>query len=211
MVVSLAIPAGCGLGLERGCTLERVLCVISPLFRIHIILFLIDNLNCTCAFAQKNSITRGLPEDHSDANIIQHNFFGPGITAENIDIKEFTKNGIVKKNTFNGSSIAGINGAIAWVAIKGNNYTVVNNTGTGCMYGGQGFRVLQIHPGLAEDNKILNNSCNNFISGSYCVFVDRRVQRAQVDCSNKREGRLLGGASPSRAFTPSRRVCNCKC
>lgn len=100
------------------------------------------------AVMQKNSISKGLPEDHSNQNTIANNFFGKGITAENIDLKEFTSSGIIAKNIFTGASIAGINGAIAWVAIKGNNYTIANNTGSGSISGGQGFRILQIHGGL---------------------------------------------------------------
>ena len=103
----------------------------------------------------RNSISRGLPQDHSNHNRIVGNYFGEGITAENIDLKEFTSSGLVANNTFNGSSIAGINGAIAWVAIKGNNYTVVDNRGSGTLTGGQGFRVLRIHEGLGMLDLIL--------------------------------------------------------
>lgn len=164
---------------------------------------------------QKNSIASGNPEDHSDYNRIQDNTFGPGITAENIDLKEFTKGGILVNNTFNGSDIAGVNGAIAWVAIKGNNYTVANNTGFGALEGGQGFRVLQIHPGLAQDNKVLNNTCDDFAGASYCVFVDPRARMTQVDCNNKRNDSSLlpeptGIIKQVKAFKPMDNVvCNC--
>jgi hypothetical protein len=158
----------------------------------------------------KNSIARNLPEDRSDFNKIAYNHFWEGITAENIDLKEFTSGGIVANNTFNGSAIAGLNGAIAWVAIKGNNYTVVNNTGSGTLPGGQGFRVLLKHEGLAEENVVLNNTCSNFKPGSYCVFIDPRAKRTLVNCDNKRSDEAL--SSPEKmtmAFESSSRVCNC--
>lgn len=159
----------------------------------------------------KNSIAAGLPRDHSDFNNITWSYFGEGITAENIDIKEFTSGGFIANNTFNGSSIAGLNGAIAWVAIKGNNYTVVNNTGSGTLRGGQGFRVLQRHKGLAHDNSILNNTCLDFELGSFCVFVDPRANNTKVNCSNKRSSASLAqDLLQVQAFSPTKRVCNCE-
>ena len=155
----------------------------------------------------RNSIAAGLPEDHSNFNNITSNYFGEGITAENIDLKEFTSGGLISNNTFNGSSIAGLNGAIAWVAIKGNNYTVVNNTGSGTLKGGQGYRVLQIHDGLAEENIVMNNACHNFTKGSFCVFIDPRAVRTRVDCDNKRTNDDSG--TYIKAFAPTPRVCNC--
>ena len=155
----------------------------------------------------KNSIARNLPEDKSDFNKITFNHFWEGITAENIDLKEFTSGGIVANNTFNGSAIAGLNGAIAWVAIKGNNYTVVNNTGTGTLQGGQGFRVLLKHEGLAEENVVMKNTCSNFKLGSYCVFIDPRAKRTLVNCENKRTDEAP--EQMTMAVEYSSKICNC--
>jgi len=85
----------------------------------------------------RNSIAAGRPEDRSDFNTISHNTFGEGIPAENIDLKEYTYGGTVANNTFNGTGIEGLNGAIAWVAIKGRAYTIANSTGAGTLRGGQ--------------------------------------------------------------------------
>lgn len=161
----------------------------------------------------RNSIAAGLPKDLSDFNNITSNHFGEGVTAENIDIKEFTTGGVIANNTFNGSSIAGLNGAIAWVAIKGNNYTVANNTGFGTLRGGQGFRVLQKHKGLAQNNAIMNNTCLDFELGSFCVFIDSLARNTKVNCNNKRLSTraLDGGFSQEKdTFSAASRVCNCQ-
>lgn len=44
----------------------------------------------------------GAPEDHTENNTIRYNKFGPGVQAENIDVKEFTRNGLIQHNLFNG-------------------------------------------------------------------------------------------------------------
>lgn len=51
---------------------------------------------------QENSINVGNPQDHTDHNIIRYNTFGPGVQAENIDVKEFTTYGMIQHNLFNG-------------------------------------------------------------------------------------------------------------
>lgn len=158
----------------------------------------------------RNSIGAGLPKDFSDYNNFTSNYFGEGITAENIDIKEFTTGGVVANNTFNGTSIAGLNGAIAWVAIKGNNYTVADNRGFGTLRGGQGFRVLQKHRGLAYDNSILNNTCLDFELGSFCVFVDSLARNTKVNCNNKRYSTKSPNALQRLDSSQSKRVCNCQ-
>lgn len=97
----------------------------------------------------------GRSRDSSDWNTLRANVFGPGVTAENIDIKEYTSNGKVLSNTFDGSDIKGKNGAISWVAIKGNGWTIADNQGSGCKTEGQGYRVLNIVPGWGECSRLL--------------------------------------------------------
>ncbi len=157
----------------------------------------------------RNSVGAGLPRDLSDYNNLTSNYFGEGVTAENIDIKEFTTGGVIANNTFNGTSIAGLNGAIAWVAVKGNNYTVADNIGYGTLKGGQGFRVLQKHRGLAHDNVIVNNTCLDFELGSYCVFIDSLARNTRVNCNNKRSATRSLNLAQGMALAPSKRVCNC--
>ena len=93
---------------------------------------------------------RGIKRDATDYNTFRGNVFGPGLTAENIDAKEFTTGGTILENTFDGSDIKGINGAVAWVAVKGNKWTLEGNTGSGSRTDGQGDRVINFVGGQGE-------------------------------------------------------------
>jgi hypothetical protein len=68
--------------------------------------------------------------DRSDRVQVLNNVIGPYVTAESIDIKEGTFNGVVRGNTFNGQGISGQNSGDSWVDAKGIGYVIENNTGT---------------------------------------------------------------------------------
>ena len=135
--------------------------------------------------SKRNSVLQGLPPDFSDYNEFRYNRFGPGILAENIDVKEFTTGGKIVGNYFNGTDIQGINGGFSWVSLKGNNWTVFNNTGDGLDLAGAGFRVLYQWEGEGMYNRLLGNACYNFTSdSSYCVYVSPEARDTVVGCSN---------------------------
>ncbi|MER8236336.1 discoidin domain-containing protein [Streptomyces sp. NPDC094049] len=68
--------------------------------------------------------------DRSDRVQVIGNKLGPNVAAEHIDIKEGTSNGVIRRNTFNGTGITGQNSADSWVDAKGIGYLIENNTGT---------------------------------------------------------------------------------
>lgn len=68
--------------------------------------------------------------DRSDRNQALDNTFGPNVTAEHVDIKEGTADGVVRGNTFDGHGISGENHADSWLDVKGNGYLIERNTGT---------------------------------------------------------------------------------
>lgn len=90
--------------------------------------------------------------DQSNFNQIINNTFGEGITAENIDIKENTKGGIIKFNIFNGSGLTGAHFADSTIDVKPGvtGYEISNNIFTGVnsgsmitfKQGGQGSNLL---------------------------------------------------------------------
>lgn len=146
-----------------------------------------------------NSIEWRRPADRSHYNTIRNNVFGPGVKAEAVDIKEFTKKGIVAFNTFDGSDLKGINGAISWVVVKGSGWTVANNTGRNLRSGNfVGYRTVELVPGEGRENTFSNNRCANVRSLAYCVYIDPATPGNFVGCSNLILGR-------SRA-----NVCNCR-
>jgi hypothetical protein len=78
--------------------------------------------------------------DRSDRNVIELNAVS-ATTAEAVDIKEGTTGGILRKNTFTG---AGTTAADSWVDVKGNGWTISENTGTTSSVDG-----FQVHAVLA--------------------------------------------------------------
>ena len=159
-----------------------------------------------------NSVDYGLPPDHTNDNTIQNNVFGPGVLAENIDIKEYTSGGLVRGNVFDGKDIRGINGGKSWIAMKGTSWTAISNIGYGLDLGsvGSGFRVLKQSAENGEYNSVIKNTCYNMGVGSYCVYVDPQALYTYVSCDNQ----MLMDASkltPEEIanFVPGE-VCNCQ-
>ncbi|HET7312404.1 MAG TPA: right-handed parallel beta-helix repeat-containing protein [Mycobacteriales bacterium] len=64
--------------------------------------------------------------DRTDGTRVVGNVLGPGVRAEEIDVKEGTSNGTISHNTFDGR---GMTNANAWVDVKGNSWSVTYNTG----------------------------------------------------------------------------------
>lgn len=94
--------------------------------------------------------------DASDRDTIENNTLGPGIAAENIDIKEGTTGGVVRGNSFNATGESGANSAVAWVDVKGNGYRVDDNTGIDAYQ--QGIIVEQLYAGFGCGNTFAGNS-----------------------------------------------------
>lgn len=68
--------------------------------------------------------------DRSDRVRVLGNRIGPNVTAEHVDVKEGTFDGVIRGNTFDGTGISGQNSADSWVDVKGIGYLVEANTGT---------------------------------------------------------------------------------
>ena len=77
--------------------------------------------------------------DNSHRNKVLYNKLGPDVTAECVDIKEGTRDGLVQGNTFDGNALSGELGAISWVNCKGTNYKIIENKGKNALK--YGFRV----------------------------------------------------------------------
>jgi len=68
--------------------------------------------------------------DRSDRNQVIDNEIGPNVTAELIDIKEGTVDGVISGNTFDGDGITGDHFSDSWIDAKGNDYILEENIGT---------------------------------------------------------------------------------
>jgi hypothetical protein len=79
--------------------------------------------------------------DRSDRNLVEANDIA-GTTAEAVDIKEGTSDGVLRGNVFDGSAMTESD---SWVDVKGNDWTVEDNTGTSSPE--DGFQVHEIVDG----------------------------------------------------------------
>ncbi|NGM12401.1 hypothetical protein ENC19_06825 [Verrucosispora sp. CWR15] len=68
--------------------------------------------------------------DRSDRVQVLDNQIGPNVTAEHVDVKEGTADGVIRGNRFDGQGISGANSADSWVDVKGSGYLIEDNTGT---------------------------------------------------------------------------------
>lgn len=108
--------------------------------------------------------------DLSHRNKVLNNRFGPGVSAEAIDIKEGSESGIIDGNTFDGTGMSGDNYADSWIDVKGAKYTIKNNKGVKSLK--DGIQVHKVANSVANsgcDNVITANTCSQLGSGGVCV------------------------------------------
>lgn len=101
--------------------------------------------------------THGKP-DLSNNNQILDNTVGPNVRADNLDVKEATVGGTISGNTFNAQGETGQNYSNDIVAVKGNNYTVTNNTLVNPRQ--DGFEVENLWKKAGCGNTFKNNNIN---------------------------------------------------
>ena len=88
-----------------------------------------------------------------DRNVIEDNTISD-TTAEAIDIKEGTSDGIVRDNTFDGSGLEG--DADSWIDVKGNGWLIEGNVGVDSP--GDGFQTHEVVDGWGTDNVFRGNT-----------------------------------------------------
>jgi len=111
--------------------------------------------------------------DRSDRIQVLDNRIGPGVAAELIDVKEGTRDGIVRGNTFDGTGLSGENSADSWVDVKGNGYLFEGNTGTFASPGvfANGYEIHNPLTGSGCGNIWRGNSSDLGGVGQYAVNV----------------------------------------
>ena len=107
--------------------------------------------------------------DTCNYNQVLNNSFGNFVTAENVDIKEGTKGGLIKGNNFNGAGLQNMNGGDSWIDVKGNYYTIENNVGNNSILDG-----IQTHiqpPGGYGNYNMFRNNVLNVNASGYGINV----------------------------------------
>lgn len=94
-----------------------------------------------------------------DYNTIRNCSFGENITAEHIDIKEYTTGTIIENCTFNGKGISGEHFAKSFVNVKGNDCIIRNCTGyrNGCEKVIRAFETNQVADGWGQNTQFYGN------------------------------------------------------
>lgn len=123
--------------------------------------------------------------DTSDRNQVLTNTIR-NTGAENIDIKEGSSYGTITGNSFDGIGIKGENYADSWIDVKGNNYTISNNTGvvSGPAVFLDGFQVHRALSGWGNDNVFRDNNLNLNNAAGYGFLLQSGVTGNVLSCSN---------------------------
>ena len=108
-----------------------------------------------------------------DFNTISECILGPGVTAELVDIKEYTTGTIVENCVMYGDDISGQTSANAFLKTKGNDCIIKNNTAyqNGNTIIRNAFEVHEIVSGWGYNNSFTGNTCNMDNETAYVVRV----------------------------------------
>ena len=124
----------------------------------------------------------GCEPDASDRNLVEGNSIS-NTTSESVDIKEGTKDGILRGNSFDGS---GTVEADSWVDVKGNGWLIEGNTGTAAPE--DGFQTHEILDGWGTGNVFRANTAD-LASASGVGFALEPERDNVVACDNTVTGR----------------------
>lgn len=157
--------------------------------------------------ASGRTVDCGNPSDQTNYNVIVNNTFGPKVPSENIDVKEYTVGGRIMNNTFNGAGLKGIHASTSWVALKGKEWVVANNTGYSLAVKGAGIRVLKRAPTYGSSNLFLNNTCYGIEEDSFCIFIDPQTKNNTLGCGDEKNSIQSSAATSSLTNQPRLAIC----
>jgi len=100
--------------------------------------------------------------DRSDNVLIENNRIS-NTAAEGIDIKEGTTGGRVARNVFKNAGYSGANYGDSWMDVKGNDYAIWDNSGSGTRL--DAFQVHAPVKGWGGGNRFRNNSVAGGVPG----------------------------------------------
>ncbi|GAA3590251.1 hypothetical protein GCM10022198_12690 [Klugiella xanthotipulae] len=122
--------------------------------------------------------------DRSDNNTVANNTISD-TTAESVDIKEGTTGGSLSGNSFDGTAITA---ADSWVDVKGNDWTVTDNTGVNSPE--DGFQTHEILDGWGNGNSFSTNTAH--VNGPGFAIKTTPVLANVVHCNNVESGAARG-------------------
>ena len=165
-----------------------------------------EGLYCGTAVSNWSSSSRtpeliGKP-DKSDNNIFEYNYCYNN-TGENIDIKEGTRNGIVRYNFFNGNKLKNDNSADSWIDIKGQNWEIYNNKMEITLIDG-----IQTHKTNIPEEFIKNYYINNIYYPAIESGCYNKIYANNMDCITNENIKCTGYAININSATIGNIICN---
>jgi hypothetical protein len=103
--------------------------------------------------------------------------------------------GSAESDSFNATGEAGANSAVAWVDVKGDDYTVTGNTGTDAYQ--QGILVEQLYPGFGCGNTFAENNLDLGSAPGYGFDVEDQSDCATDPNTVYASNTVTGGAGAS--------------
>jgi nitrous oxidase accessory protein NosD len=136
-----------------------------------------------------SDITGGRP-DHSDRNVVEGNDIAQ-TTAESVDVKEGTSDGVVRGNRFDGTSLDD-DAADSWVDVKGNGWLVEGNTGAHSPE--DGFQVHEVVDGWGRGTVFRGNTAavDGPGYGIHAAGSEELRASTTVTCDNTATGAASG-------------------
>lgn len=130
--------------------------------------------------------------DRCIQNDVLYNKIGPGVTADLIDIKQNTRDGLIEGNILDGSSMCGCNYAVSLINVKGNGYKIVGNIGKNSIE--DFYKTSTTISGEGRNNYFGSNVCLGKVrSGSHCVRVAVDPDGNTVECGQSTNTRCRSG------------------
>ena len=121
--------------------------------------------------------------DRSDRNLVEGNDIA-GTTAEAVDIKEGTTDGVLRGNTFDGSAMVETD---SWVDVKGNGWLIEGNSGSSSPT--DGYQVHEVADGWGRDNVFSGNQATGITELAINAAGNRELRGSTtVGCDNTRDG-----------------------
>jgi len=121
--------------------------------------------------------------DKSDYNHVLNNHIGPNVSAEGLDIKEYSTRGVVEGNYFDGTGQSGENYADSLIDVKGSNYVIRGNHGIKPLKNGFEIHVL-VDGGPSGYNNLFENNVIDVQGTGLGFNVQKSAVGNIIKCNN---------------------------
>lgn len=149
------------------------------------------------------SAKSNMKNDRSHRNRVVGNKIGPNVRAEGVDAKEYSRDGLIRGNRFDGRGLSGENFADSWIDVKGNGYLVQDNKGVRTL--ADGFQVHTVVKGWGCGNRFAANVLN--LTGApgkdgAAYGINAPDHSAACPTEVTADNQVIGGTAPTSPGLP---------